>query len=145
MPTKRNLIPVTINKIKKISQARIPRYPVVEARVGNNPEPELKKTSQKTVLLTEVGLYIAQATTNLFGPIPKIGSLARTDLVTDIVAPKDGLTSVFDNPRCRGKISPIKAPDIKNRRVIITMIKEKAGKWIFFSSPSFSLELTETL
>ena len=46
MLAKRDFAPIIINKMKNVSQARIPREPVVEAKVGNKPEPELKEVSQ---------------------------------------------------------------------------------------------------
>ena len=81
----------------------MPTIPVVTAKVGSDPKPEPKDTSQNAVLLIEAGLYIAHDSANLFGPIPKTGCLASVCLVTDMVAEAEGPTSTFDKPKRFGK------------------------------------------
>src|SRR3989338_11461796 len=108
--------PPKISKTKKASQARIPRDPVVATRLGNNPEPELKETSQNLVVLIASDLCIAQASKNLLGPRPKTGSSFRTDFATIIVASNEGLTSLFDSPSLVGRKPPINCPEIKKKR-----------------------------
>ena len=71
------------------------------------PEPELKETSQKLVELSSIGLYLDQAPEFIW-PYAKTGFSFKTDLVTSIVAPREGLTSVFDKPKRSGKTLPIK-------------------------------------
>ena len=111
-------------------------------KVGNNPEPELKETSQKSfpfiLVFRARGLCIAQASPNLFGPIPKIGSFASTPLVIDKVVPKRGLTSVLAICKRFGIIPLINFPDIKNNKDIVTTTKEIRGKFFFSISSSLS-------
>src|SRR3989338_6336820 len=124
--------------MKKTRKARMPRPPDVAARVGNNPEPEAKETFQNLVLFITTGRYIDQASANLFGPRPKTGFSASTPLVTDIVALREGLTSVLAIERRLGIKSPIKPADIKKRSDKMATTKVTKGK-CFFSPPSSNL------
>ncbi len=96
MPEKVDFIPITKNKTKKTSQARIPSPPVVAIKVGNKPEPESKEVSQNWVLFMDCGLYIDHAAPKLFGPMPNMGFLASTPFATDVVAAWERLISLFD-------------------------------------------------
>ena len=106
----------------------MPRIPVVAAMVVNNPEPVLKETSQKRVVLISTGLCMVHAFANLFGPKPKIGSFKITDLAIELVVAKVGLASTFGNPKLFGMNPPIYCPDMKNKSETINKRKEKNGK-----------------
>ena len=77
----------------------MPTSPVVAKKVGNIPTPESKMVFQYGVLLILAGRCIAQASPNLFGPKPRIGSLVKLDLATRAVDEKEGRTSVFGSLR----------------------------------------------
>jgi len=140
-----DLTPIIKNKTKKRIQARIPKIPVVAVKVVNSPEPESKEVFQNWVLFTTAGLYIDQASANLFGPRPKTGCLKVTPLVMDIVAEREGPTSVFDNCNLLGIKFPTKDPEIKNNIAIIMTIKEVNGKCFLSCSPSsFLCSVIET-
>ena len=138
-------MPIIKNRMKKTRKARMPSPPLVATRVGNNPKPEVKGKSQNSSPLNvsvfiETGLYIAQASLNLFGPTPNKGCFESTSLVISMVASKLGLSSVFDILRRSGITLPKKLDDIKKNKDIITTIKEMKGKFLFsFSSTSWFL------
>src|SRR3989344_6806124 len=86
---------------------------------------------------TAEGLYIAQASPNLFGPMPNIKLSLSTDLATSIVAQKERLLSLFLICKAFGKILPMEdCPDIKNKSAIMIITKENTGKLRGFSSSS---------
>src|SRR3989344_3287226 len=118
-PEKSDLKPAIINSVKNASQARIPTIPVVAVRVVRIPEPELKDTSQKTVPFISAGLYNAQASLNLFGPMPKTGCCRSTPFVTDTVEVKEGFTSLLEIPSFVGNAPPSKPADMKKNRATI--------------------------
>ena len=128
MPEKTDLHPANKKTTRKTPQDNTPKTPVVAIKVGMNPLPELNSTSQKTVLFMLAGLYLAHASLNLFGPIPKRGFSPITLLAIEKVADKEGLTSVLDMPKRPGRKPPIRGPEVRNRREMITTAKEVVGK-----------------
>jgi hypothetical protein len=79
--------------IRKNNQPSPPRTPVVARKAGMSPKPKLKLVSENIVLFISLDLNRSHELTNLFGPTPKIGSLAKVFLVISRVDETDGLTS----------------------------------------------------